>query len=541
MLTVPARRLDAALNDNGDSMIKKRAILAAALLGAALMPAHADNLTIGLRIENVPDPHHFWSSNYIQYYRHYLGFMTDMNTDGKVVPSLAERYEAVKDGWVFHLRPNVKFSDGTDFDAKDVISSYERARDRPQAAGTYAGLFKGITAMTAVDPLTVKFTTDVPYQTLPFALSQIPIVPSEVAAVATQADFQGAKANVSIGPFRFVSYTPGQSLVLERNPGYWGAAPKWDKVTLRFMPDPAARVAALLAGDVDLIDGVPNEFVDRIRTNDRFALYTKPSLRDVFLEMDQKRDVTPFATDKDDKPLKANPFKDRRVREALSISIDRNAIRDRVMNGLAFPSGQIVTVGTGGYAADIAVPPYEPERAKRLLAEAGYPEGFGMTLHCTNDRYANDAKICQALGQMFARIGVKTKVMTLPSTAFFPLINPAQGEGLSIALLSWAASASGEADMLAQVIQTYNVETKTGVWNLGRYSNPEADKLIDKSNGIAEATERQAVQAEAMRLIMKDVAAIPLHDQSVVVATRKDILYTPMPDETTLAVLASKK
>ena len=519
----------------------KRAMLAAVLLGASLMPAQAEDLTIGLRIDAVPDPHYSWSSNYIQYYRHYLGFMTFMNPDGEVVPSLAESWEPVEDGWVFHLRPKVKFSDGTDLDAQDIIASYERARDYPQAVGTYAGLFKGITAMTAADPLTVKFTTDLPYRTLPFALTQIPVVPSEVAATATQADFQEAKANVSVGPFRFVSYTPGQSIVVERNPDYWGEPAQWDKVTLRFMADPAARVAALLAGDVDLIDGVPSEFVDRIRSDDRFAIYTTPSMRDVFLEMDQARDMTPFVTDKDGKPLSANPFKDRRVREALSLSIDRDAIRDRVMNGLAFPSGQIVTVGTGGYADDIPVPPYDPERAKALLAEAGYPDGFGMTLHCTNDRYANDAKICQALGQMFARIGVKTEVVTLPSSAFFPVVNPAQGEGLSIALLSWAASSSGEADMLTHVIQTYNAEAKTGTWNLGRYSNPEVDKLIDQLNRIADPAERHARQAEVMRLIMKDVAAIPLHDQAVVVASRKDILYTPMPDETSLAILATKK
>lgn len=519
----------------------KRMFLATTVVCSGLAPANAKDLTIGMRIDAVPDPHYFWSGNYIQYYRHYLGFLTSMSTEGKVEPYLATSYEPVENGWVFHLRPGVKFTDGTDFDAADVIASYERARDYPKAAGSYAGLFKGVTALSAPDPLTVKFTTSLPYTTLPFALTQIPIIPSEMAETATQEDFQTAKANISVGPYTFDSYTAGQALVLKRNPTYFGEPAEWDSVTFRFMTDPAARVAAILAGDVDIIDGVPPEFVDRIRADENLALHVGPSMRDVFLTPDQWRDNSPYIRDNDGKPMEKNPLKDKRVREALSLAINREAIKDRVMNGLSFPSGQVVTKGTGGWNETIPVPAYDPAKAKGLLKDAGYPDGFQVTLQCTNDRYVNDAKICQAVGQMFARIGVKTEVSTMPSSAFFSEVMPSKGTGLSLALLSWSAAASGEADMLSQVIQTHDTEAKTGTWNLGRYSNPEIDQLIDQAFKTVDADQRQALQAKAIKMAMDDVALIPLHDQSVVVASKQEIEYTTSPDEATLAMNAHEK
>lgn len=500
-------------------------LYAAALLAASTLSADAKDLVIGMPIDVVTDPHYFFSGNNIQYYRHYLGFLTVLDRNGKVVPSLAERYEAVADGWIFHLRPNVTFTDGSAFNAEDVIASYNRARNYPNAVGTYAGLFSGVKALTALDPLTLKIATDKPYPTLPFALSQIAIIPSAVAASATQADFQTSKANVSVGPFRFDEYKPNQELVVDKNPGFWGSKPTWDKVTFRIITDPAARVAALLAGDVDVINNVPPEFVDRIRTNENFEVESGPSMRNVFIEMDQQNDVSPFITDKAGKPLTKNPLKDKRVREALSLAVNRDGIRDRVMSGLSFPSGQLVARGIVGHSEQIAVPTYDLKKAKQLLADAGYPEGFAVTLHCPNDRYVNDSKICQALGQMFSRIGVETKVVTLPSSAFFPLVNPSTGKGASLFLASWSAAASGEADVLTHVLHSYSAEAKTGTWNMGRYSNPTLDKLIEQFNATMDDKKRADIEQQAMEMAMDDVAVIPLHDQSVVVAVRKGLTY----------------
>jgi len=517
------------------SLIRSALVAFASLLTVSA-PLHAEELKIGMRIEAVIDPHYFWSGNYVQYYRHYLGFLTVLDPQARVTPSLAERWEATDTGWVFHLRRNVKFSDGSEFDAGDVAASYKRAREYPNAAGSYAGLFAGVTAIEATDKHTLTITTAAPYPTLPFALSQVPIIPSEVAATATQADFTTAKGSVSIGPFRFVSFTSGKELVLERNPDFWGDKPKWDGVRFRFLPDPSARTAALLAGDVDLIDGVPPEFVERIRNDANFAVHIGPSMRNVYVNMDQGRDNSPFITDNNGAPLGKNPLRDVRVREALSLAISRETMRDRVMSGLSFPTGQLVAKGIGGYSKDIAVSPYDPAKAKALLAAAGYPDGFKITLHCPNDRYVNDAKICQALGQMFSRIGVRTNVVTLPSSAFFKQVNPSAGEGASIFLSSWSAGGSGETDVLTQALQTFDAQKKTGPWNLGRYSNPELDALIRKYIVTRDNAERWALEAKAMELAMKDFAALPLHDQSVVVATRKQLSYTTNLEEATNAL-----
>jgi peptide/nickel transport system substrate-binding protein len=502
--------------------------LAAALALLTMTPAAslADDLTIGMRVETVMDPHYFWGDNYVQYYRHYLGFLTVLDKDAKLTPSLAEKWEASATGWTFHLRPNVKFSDGSAFDAEDVVASFKRARDYPNAVGSYAGLFKDVTDMKATDPLTFTVETKAAAPTLGFAFSQVPIIPSEVAATATQTDFNTTKGSVSIGPYKFVSFTAGQEMVLERNPDYWGEKPKWDKVTLRFLPDPAARTAALLAGDVDVIGSVPPEFVERIRADDRFAIHTGPSMRTMYVSMDKAADdKTAFAFANDGTPLKVNPFKDKRVREAMSLAIDRDIIRDKVMLGLSFPTGQLIAPGLGGHSDSIKVPAADPAKAKALLAEAGYPDGFKTQINCTNDRYVNDAKICQVLGQMFSRVGIKTEVVTMPSAAFFKFVNQ-RPSGASIMLMSWSPSGSGEADVLSQTLQTFDAEKRTGSWNYHGYSNPEFDAMVDSYSDVIDDTERRALEAKAAQFAVDDYASIPLHDQSVVVATRKDLNYT---------------
>ncbi|MBS7707576.1 ABC transporter substrate-binding protein [Chelatococcus asaccharovorans] len=514
----------------------KTTIAALGALLAVTATSQAEELKIGMRIEAVMDPHYFWSGNNVQYYRHYLGFLTTLDDEARVLPYLAERWETTDSSWTFHLRPNLTFSDGSTFDAEDVVASYKRARDYPNAVGSYAGLFNGVTAIEAVDKLTVKMTTAAPSPTLAFAMSQVPIIPSEIATTATQADFTSAKGSVSIGPYKFAGFASGRELVLERNPNFWGEKPKWDSVRFRFLPDPSARTAALLAGDVDMIDGVPPEFVERIRADANFAVHTGPSMRNVYVNLDQGHEVSPFITDNNGAPLKTNPLKDRRVREALSLAINRETIRDRVMNGLSFPTGQLVAKGLGGYSATLGVPAYDPNKAKTLLAEAGYPDGFKVTVHCPNDRYVNDAKICQALGQMFSRIGLRANVVTQPSSAYFKMVNPRTASGASIFLSSWSAAASGETDVLVHAFQTYNAEKKTGSWNYGGYSNPDLDALIGTFTVTTDDTKRRALEAKAMELTMKDFAALPLHDQSVVVATRKPLTYTTNLEELTNAL-----
>ncbi len=515
-------------------MVRKTLLAVAALL-AGYSPASAAELVIGARYEPAIDPHYFYSGNNIQFYRHYLGFLTLADHQGQAYPSLAESYEKSDTGWVFRLRPNVVFSDGSTFDAQDVIASYTRARDYEKALGTYAGLFTNISSMEAPDPLTLVIKTKAPYPNLAFALTMLAIVPSEVAAKATQADFITTAASVSSGPFRFVRFTPGQELVLERNPSYWGKAPPWDKVTFRFLTEPSARVAALLAGTVDMIDAVPPEFVKRISSDNRFVIRSAPSMRNLLTSVDQHNEISPFVTDNDGAPLKANPFKDKRVRQALSIAIDREAIKTRVMEGLSFPTGQLVARGMGGYSEAVKVPVPDPVKAKALLAEAGYPNGFKLTMHCARDRYVNDVKVCQAMAQMFTRIGIRTEVISIPGAAYFTAVNPALGKGASLWMSSWSAASSGEADVIYNILRSFDAKAKTGTWNHTRYSNPKIDALADAFMGTMDQDKRRAMMREAMEIAMGDYAIIPIHDQSVVVATKASLDYEPYSDESTMA------
>ncbi len=510
------------------------AAASALALGAAAVPVCAQELTIGSRTEAVPDPHYRWSSSTGTFYSHYLSSLLELDRLDQPQPGLAESYR--NDGdlvWVFTLREGLRFDNGQPITPDDIIASYERARTLPNAAGSYAGLFAGVTEMVAVDARTLRIVTSRPVPTLPNALTQVFIIPASLARSATQADFATPAGNVSSGPYRFVRFAPGDRLVVERNPTFWGRRSAWERVTFRFIADPAARTAALLGGDVDLIDGVAPQDIARIRGDNRFAIHVGRSDRGVHLTPDTGRAVTPFVRGPNGEALTTNPLRDLRVRQALSLAIDRIAIRDRVMDGMSFPSGQIVPEGFGGYSSRIPVTAPDPAAARRLLAEAGYPNGFQLTIHCTNDRYVNDARICQAVGQMFTRIGVRTEVQVMPSAAFFPLVTNQAGDRASMMLSSWSAAGSGEADVLQNAIHTRG--NGMGTWNLGNYSNPTVDQRIIAANTTMDRAQRHRMQAEVMEMIMADLAVIPIHMQSVVVATRGNLTFTTRANESFLA------
>lgn len=203
--------------------------------------------------------------------------------------------------------------------------------------------------------------------------------------------------------------------------------------------------------------------------------------------------------------------------------------------GLAIPTGQIVPPGFGGYDANLAVPRYDPEQAKKLLAEAGDPNGFGLTVTCTNDRYPNDDKVCQAVGQMLARIGLKMKVTTMPRSVFFGKAIDPKGERFSLGMLGWGSQSSGEADALMQALHSYDPPKGLGTWNFGHYSNPQVDALIEKAENTLDDTARFKLEAEAMKMAMDDAAMIPLYTQTVAAATRKGLHFTVYASEWTPA------
>ncbi|MBJ3778545.1 ABC transporter substrate-binding protein [Acuticoccus mangrovi] len=516
-------------------------LLASVFVAAVMIatPALATDLTIGVRTEIQMDPHFAWTDANVAYYDHIYGGLTKKDRQLKVHPGLAESWSNDSPTkWRFVLRDGVTFQDGSPLTADDVVASFDRVKTI-KAGSPFTGAIPGVVSVEAEDEHTVIITTSSPQPLLASNVSAIEIIPAEIAESATTEDFNSGKAAIGTGPYKVVEYQAGDHLLLERNDDYWGEKAKWDHVTFRFLPNDPARLAALLGGDVDLIDYVQPQLVDRIKNDPGFKIVTTPSLRVMALTVDSGRDQSPQVTDKAGNPIE-NPMKDVRVRRAMSMAIDRKAISDRVMNGLAAPAGQLAPDFLAGYNDSVEVPEVDLAAAKALLAEAGYPDGFALTINCTNDRYLNDAQVCQALGQMLSRLGLKIDVQTMPASIFFPKVNLSQPGGPQFsALLTGWSDTRGEALVLQSTLHTHDDARGLGAYNRGNYSNPELDKVLDATLSELDAEKRHALLAEAMKIAMDDVAAIPLYYQSVIVAERDGISYEPWPTEATMADSAS--
>ena len=506
--------------------------LFAVLLGAlAVVSAHAAELRIGLAADVTsmdPHFHNIGPNNLVAW--HVFEALTYVDENARLVPGLATSWRAIDaTTWEFKLRRGVKFHDGSELTAADVVASIERPARLIASPGPFTTFTKPIVAMQIVDPYTLRLKTAAPYAMLPYDLNSIFIVSRKAAAMST-ADFDSGKAMIGTGPFRFVAFKRGDRIEFARNDRYWGAKPQWERVTLRILTSDPARIAALLAGDVDAIESIPPADAARLKNNPKFRLEQKVSWRTIFFTLDQSRDATPFATDAGGKPLAKNPLKDARVRLAISKAIDRRAIDDRIMDGLATPASNLVAPTIFGYAAALKPEDYDPQGAKALLAQAGYPDGFGLTLHAPNNRYANDDQIAQAVAQMLTRIGIRTRVETMPAAVYF---SRARKDEFSFAMLGWGSFSADLA--LRSLVMTPDASRGYGAWNWGHYSNPRVDKLVIEALATTDNAKREALARDAMTLAMRDHAVIPLHHQIATWAMRRDLAYAARTDEYTFA------
>jgi ABC-type transport system substrate-binding protein len=293
-----------------------------------------------------------------------------------------------------------------------------RAPAVPNSPGSFATFTRQISGVTVVDAATLLIETKGTYPLLPNDLAQIPVISLARAEGRSTQDFNAGAAAIGTGPYKFVRWVPGDRLELARNDDYWGGRQPWEKVVVRFIPNAAARVAALLAGDVDMIDAVPTTDVARLRDNKAITIASATSNRAIFLNLDGSREVSPFVQDNQGQPLKPNPLRDVRVRQAISLAIDRELITKHVMEGQAIPAAQLVPRDFFGASARLAIVAADTVVAKRLMEAAGHKDGFLLTLHTPNDRYVNDAKIAQAIAQMLARIGIRINVEAMPYSVF---------------------------------------------------------------------------------------------------------------------------
>jgi peptide/nickel transport system substrate-binding protein len=502
--------------------------IGAALCAAVAMalPASAQTLKVAVSspVTSI-DPHYHNLAPNNSLASQIFNRLVETDEHAKLVPGLAVSWKLIdQDTWELKLR-DAKFQDGSAFTADDVLFSLDRIPKVPNSPSNFAAYTKPIAGTEVVDPHTLRLHTKGVFPLLPTYLAQFFIVSSKATEGRGTEDFNSGKAAIGTGPFRFVSFTPGDRIELERNDNYWGPKPDWQHVTYRFVANDAARTASLLAGDADFIDFVPTEDLEKLRKDAKVKLWETIGLRLIFLALDQSRDgPSPFVTGPNGEKLDKNPLKDRRVREALSIAINRQAIVDRIMEGAAVPSGQYLPQGVYSHVPDLKPPQFDTARAKKLLSDAGYPQGLRIALHGPNDRYVNDAKIIQAIGQMWTRAGVKTEVDPLPWTSY---VGQANKQAFSAFLFGWGSGTAEASDPLIAQNATFTPAKGWGASNRGRYSNPELDRLIEQALGTADDAAREKLLQRAQHVAFEDVAIIPLHIQKNIWATRAGLTYVP--------------
>jgi peptide/nickel transport system substrate-binding protein len=461
--------------------------------------------------------------------------------DLKIEPALAEKWgQTDPTHWFFDLRKNVKFSDGTPFTADDVIFSIARARG---PGSNINSNFSSVKSVKKVDDYRVEIETLVPDPLLADKWTGFSIVSKawcEKNNAVNAADMIKNEENfatrnaMGTGPFMLKERRAGEKTILVPNPTWWDK-PVHNLTEVIFTPvaNAATRIAALKAGDIDMTYEVPPADTDNLKKDPNIKVMEGPETRVVYLGWDQERDELVESNVKG-----KNPYKDKRVREAMYRSIDIEAIKRTVMRGQSFPTALMVAPGLSGYTKDLDVRPslLKPEEAKKLLADAGYPDGFETGMDCPNDRYVNDEKICQAVVAMLAKIGIKVNLRAQTRNLFFAKILRSTQDGkpnqTSFYMLGWSPATYDVHNVLEQIIETPDIKRATGLYNSGGYSNKKLDELADKIAVETDKAKRDALIHEATKVYVDDYAYIPLHQQALVWAMRKNIDLVQPADNT---------
>jgi peptide/nickel transport system substrate-binding protein len=481
------------------------------------------------------DPHYHNLSPNNSMMLHIFEPLIKRDSNQRLVPGLAISWKAIDDlTWELKLRKNVRFHDGSPFTAEDVLFTLKRVPNVPNSPSSFATFTKPIVDAKATDPHTLVFKTASPHVLLPSDLASVMIVSRASGEKAATEDYNSGKAAVGTGPYRFAEYVPNQRVVLKANYGYWGGEEPWDKITFKILTNPAARVAALLSGDVQLIETVPTADIAKLAKDPKYSLSDKVSNRVIYVHLNQGTEKSPpFVTDKSGKPLEKNPFRDSRVRKALSVAINRDAIADRVMERKAVPAAQLLPDFFYGTSKNLKPAKFDPEGAKRLLAEAGYPNGFALTIHGPNNRYINDDKVAQAIAQFYTRIGIDAKVETMPSSVYFTRASKLE---FGYMVLGWGTESGEQGSSLRSLLATFDPAKGMGVTNRGRYSNPELDKALSTALVTMDEKMREALIQKAAEIAMNDTALIPIHYEVSTWASAKGYRYTARTDQYTLGM-----
>ena len=447
-----------------------------------------------------------------------------------LAPALATKWAQTSPNiWRFELRRGVKFHDGTPMTADDVVFSFKRAAGEGSDMKGYTSAMKD---MRKVDDFTVELETTAPFPILPDVISLVYVMSKKWCednkadkpvdrrkGIENAASF---RAN-GTGPYRLRERQPTTRSVFVRNPSYWDKIEgNVDEVVFTPIGNDATRVAAMLSGEIDMMEPVPLQDVERLKSNANLTVMQGPELRTIFLGMDQKRDELQFSSVKG-----KNPFKDKRVRQAVFQAIDIEAIKSRVMRGASTPTALMIAPGIKGFVSDLNKRlAHDTEGAKKLLAEAGYPSGFEVGMNCPNDRYVNDGEICQAVAANLARVGIKVNLQAESKATYFPKI---LRRDTSFYLLGWTPGTYDAHNALSNLMAT-PTDKGQGQFNLGSYSNAKLDELTLKVQSETDQAKRNAMIAEAFKLHADDIGHIPLHQQALAWAMKKNVSLVQLAD-----------
>ncbi|MBI5276420.1 MAG: ABC transporter substrate-binding protein [Burkholderiales bacterium] len=503
-----------------------------ALAACAALGAHAQTVRIANQGDALSmDPHSLNESLQLSVTGNVYEPLVGRAKDLSLAPALATSWKQTSPTvWRFELRKGVKFHDGKPFTADDVVFSLRRADND---CCDFSGVVSSIKEVRKVNDFAVDIETKAPFPILPDQLSTTYIMSKawcEENQATKPVDRRKGVENAAsfrangTGPFRLRERQPDVRTTFVRNGNYWGTIDgNVQEVIFTPIGNDATRVAALLSGQVDVMEPVPLQDVERINSSPNGKVLLGPELRTIFLGMDQSRSELQYSNVKG-----KNPFKDKRVRQAFYQAIDIEGIKRTVMRGASRPTALLVGPGVNGFQADMDKRyPYDAEAAKKLLADAGYPQGFEVTMNCPNDRYVNDARICQAVAANLSRIGVKINLAAETKGSYFPKV---LRRDTSFYMLGWTPTTYDAHNALDALTRCVDDKQGHGRFNLGSYCNPELDKLTVAMQGETDKAKRNELIRQAFRIHHDDVGHIPLHQQSLAWATSKKISLVQLAD-----------
>ncbi|MDP3253181.1 MAG: ABC transporter substrate-binding protein [Hydrogenophaga sp.] len=514
--------------------MKLKKTLAATLVSVAMITmgaASAQTIRIGNQGDALSmDPHSLNESLQLSVTGNIYEPLVGRDANLKLAPALATSWKQTSPTvWRFELRKGVKFHDGAPFTAADVLFSFERAGADGSDMKSYTNDIKEV---RKVGDFVVEIETKAPFPILPDVISLLFIMNKKWAednqatrpvdrrkGIENAASF---RAN-GTGPYRLRERQPNIKTAFVRNGNYWGKI-EGNVINVEYTPigNDSTRVAALLSGQVDVIEPVPLQDVARINASGKTKVMQGPELRTIFLGMDQKRDELLYSNIKG-----KNPFKDKRVRQAFYQAIDINGIQRTVMRGASKPTALMVGPGINGFddAMNTRLP-FDPEAAKKLLADAGYPNGFEVALNCPNDRYVNDGAICQAVAASLARVGVKINLQAETKGTYFPKI---LRRDTSFYMLGWTPGTYDSHNALNALMRCVD-DKGSGQFNLGSYCNPKVDELTLKIQSETDKPKRDALIKEAFKLHSDDIGHLPLHQQALAWGVASNVTLVQLAD-----------